>query len=1534
MAWPAQPLPVEVGLYLNGEWIDAVTTGNGVRLRNDIDISHGRSGWSAIADPSQASFTLDNRDGRWSPDNPTGPYYGHLRRNVPCRIGVGRGEMHMRPTSVPDNMASTPNHASLDILGDIDLRAEFELERDLVDVQVGGSYARVAHRAVGADGWEWELYNSAGRVRSKLIWRDSGGVTKTCHTGETGSELPLDFLHEHRALRVTLDVNNGAAGYTVTWYTSTTLAGTWTQLGTPVVVAGTTSIKTSTALLRVGANPGDTIHIPLPGKFYGFELRSSIGGTIVANPAFNSQTAGATTWTDSAGRVWTVGSGGRITNMLWRFHGELASLPVRWDIAGIDVTAPVEATGLFRRLRQGNRRFDSALRRGLLAQANSAFGSSLVGYWPLEETGRDLTLFGAAVGGGPMIITGGTPNTGSFTGFQASTALPVVSDAVLTATVDTYSPATEWQVRWLQNIPAGTTSGGVWLEIIRITTTSLTWVVQWQDTGTGNMRVLALNSGGTTVYTGGAIGMNATGKAFRVSLAVTPNGANVDFDFQAQVAGGSPGGVVVTSAVAGAPGRVTEIKINKDSNLDTWAFGHVTLQNDKTPTTELINELNAYNGERAATRIQRLCREEGIATRIEGDPADTEAMGPQRPGTLMDLLQECALTDLGILCESRETVAVGYRTRASMTGQPVILDLDYTAGDVGRSPALDRDDARFANDITLTNWTGATARAVLDDGSPMSIAEPPIGAGRYQTTYDLNAYSDARLVSIATAVLGLSSVDEPRVSALTLAMHHAALVADTALTSAVFDSSLGDLVQVTNNLPAALGSTPIRQLVQGVRERISAFEHVLELDTSPASPWDAILLGGDAPESLSVTESATNTPGTSHVVALPAATIAGEMLLAFLEWNSDCTVTGPGGGWTKLRGDASSPGQSEVWAKIATGADGSSATWTTSTSQAGAFHVRRITGNKGGLVAGVDYDIAVNTAATTANPNPPSVSAGWGAANNLFVCSAHYRGGNQVMSAYPADYTLGDYQVTTNGGGGGAGVATAVRQLAAASDDPGIFTLAASEFARCYTVVIAGGDVAAPDSIPAPTIPAWDATGAITLGTLSADIAAAVAAQPDGTKFQLVAGTYTNASNIRPKTGMRFQGPASGVAVFEGTGKAYCFRAINATGSSDNVIWSGPPGSIKIQNYGSGTTRSQYGAITAQSNDVVAGNFDEPGCATGWIVHGVEFNRNSSNGLRIGDNCTVYQCTAYGHTVTGIGGDRNVGGLIHSCTLGANGLDPATGVGSNGANIKITWHNADEGRTSVVGVVRSKAQLTIANCTFTGTYAGVTGDTEIGLWLDLECKDVEVWDCTWTNHPWSGIILEGCNDILVKRGTITNSDGYGAANGEDFVAGAMTIAESNNVTVDGLTIADSVRAVIVRQSNRSGDWYKPTPIPDDFVNVAWTAGPRYWITNTQTPRPGVGSRGTMWTANVTCKNMVLTNCDKVQLSEGTNTGGTNAMTTSGSLPLSLLVFGPGNNYSGSTNLVNATSGGGFFDRSTTGLSLASWKGLPYARDNA
>lgn len=1053
MAWPATPLDVEVGLFINGAWVDAVTTGNGVRHSDEIQIRHGRSDWSSVADPSQASFTLANRDGRWSPDNLDGAYFGNFRRNIPCRIGVGRGEVHLARTEVSKDLASTPDHASLDVAGNIDLRIEIEGERDLVDVQEGGSYARLAHKSTGANGWEWELYNSAGNLRSKFIWYESGGTQRSYTTADSGTELPLEFLHEHRALRLSLTVSTGD----LTWYTSTTIGGTWTQLGSPCTTVAATSIGANTASLKVGGNTGDASHIVYPGRIYSFQLRD--GATLVAAPAFNGRTEGDTSWADSAGRTWTIGAGGRITNMLWRFHGELSSIPTRWNIDGSDVWAPVEATGLFRRLRQGNRRLDSSLRRGLLAQANSAFGSDLVAYWPMEESGRDLTVFGAAVGGGPMAIAGDTPTTGAYSGFQCSESLPTLGDSVLTANVDTYSPTTEWQLRWLQHIPSDASSAAAWFEVCRISTTGHTWIVQWQDSSAGNMRLLAYNSSGTLVYTGGAVGFAATGQAFRVSLAISTNGSNVDIDFQAQIAGGTPGGVTVTNAVAGSPGRVTQVMFNKDANLDAWAIGHVTLQNNVTPTTELYDELNAYNGERAAARVVRLCREEGIATRIEGSPSDTQAMGYQHPGTLMGLLEDCAATDLGILHESRETVAVGYRTRASMIGQPVIVALDYATGDVARSIDLDRDDDGFANDITITNQSGATARAVLDDATAMSISEPPTGAGRYQTSADVNLWADTSLAYLADGYLALSSVDEPRVSALTIGLHHAAPAADSALTATVFDMSLGDRVDISNPFDTALGAAAadISQLVQGWRERINLFEHELVLNTTPASAWTTDPVTAPAaptfPVLESVTTSATNAPGTSHSILLDDLDSAGELLLAWMIFNADTTITGMTG-WTALSSNTASPGRSAVYGKIATGSEGTSISATTSTSNAGAFLVQRISNNKGGLVAGTDYTVAVAAAATTANPNPPSVTAGWGSANNMFIAACAVRGDNDTVTGYPTNYGSGTGKVTTNGGGGGATVGAAVRQLTAATDDPDTFTLSASEFGRAYTIVI------------------------------------------------------------------------------------------------------------------------------------------------------------------------------------------------------------------------------------------------------------------------------------------------------------------------------------------------------------------------------------------------------------------------------------------------------------------------------------------------
>jgi hypothetical protein len=456
--------------------------------------------------------------------------------------------------------------------------------------------------------------------------------------------------------------------------------------------------------------------------------------------------------------------------------------------------------------------------------------------------------------------------------------------------------------------------------------------------------------------------------------------------------------------------------------------------------------------------------------------------------------------------------------------------------------------------------------------------------------------------------------------------------------------------------------------------------------------------------------------------------------------------------------------------------------------------------------------------------------------------------------------------------------------------------------------------------VPAPTIPAFSAT--VTLGTLGADIAAAVAAQPVGTHFQLIAGTYTNWSNVRPKTGQYFRAPASGVAVLEGTGKAYAFRAIDATGSSDNVVIGGVTGGIKIQNYGSGTARSEYGAIQAQPTDTVNNEFTY-GQANNWFVHGVILEKNSANGLRMSDNCTVYQVTSYGHTVTGIGADRSVGGLVHTCTLEANGLNPSTGVSSNGAQAKFTFHNADEGRTSIVPSARAKAPLIVANTTMNATRSGISGSGKIGVWFDLDCQLFEVNACTVDGHSTTSIFAEGCNNGIIRNNAVSNSNGFGPAFGSDFINGAICCGESTNMLVEGNTLTSCDYALVNRMSNRSGDWYNSNNA--SFVNVAWPTalgGVRYFITaDGPTPIPAPTARSNMWTGNNIWRNNTLVSCLKVVINEGSNGGG---MNTIGSTPLASIHY-TGNNYAGSGSIL-------FFDRSNTGISLAAWKALPNDRD--
>jgi hypothetical protein len=83
--------PVQIELWINGEWVDITAY---VMVRDDsgnISVTRGRRDEGSSADHATLNLLLDNRDGRWSPRNPTGTYYGLIGRNQPIRVSVPNG---------------------------------------------------------------------------------------------------------------------------------------------------------------------------------------------------------------------------------------------------------------------------------------------------------------------------------------------------------------------------------------------------------------------------------------------------------------------------------------------------------------------------------------------------------------------------------------------------------------------------------------------------------------------------------------------------------------------------------------------------------------------------------------------------------------------------------------------------------------------------------------------------------------------------------------------------------------------------------------------------------------------------------------------------------------------------------------------------------------------------------------------------------------------------------------------------------------------------------------------------------------------------------------------------------------------------------------------------------------------------------------------------------------------------------------------------------------------------------------------------
>lgn len=693
--------------------------------------------------------------------------------------------------------------------------------------------------------------------KSWALWTNSDGSLQFLHTDSGGTDrsnqclVALPYYGTRIAIRVDFNVSAG----TVTFFTAPTMSGTWTQLGP---VNGTTASLSagSGQPIQIGAGTPN-----LPGMFgevYEAQVLSS--GTLVADPVFTSASIGAASFADLQGNTWTLGGTAELKGRLYRFHGELSSLPKTSDPTASDIYSDATASGIFSRMLQQTSPVNSAFYRALTRITGSSAANE---YWSFED-GTGAGSLGSAVGGTAAVFTPAL-QLASFSGFACSNAVPTLNGGTITCTVRPYV-ATDDVVRFIMAVPSGGDSAG---DVLMRYYTQGTIARADLIYGTGGTLTLnGFDVNGNQLFTSNAIAFNTNGALFEIEVALQQSGSNVTW----HIDGMTPGAVfqeglsgTVTSATIGA---ITQIIFNPGAGLIGTAVGHCLVQPlyNSQQLGQLASPLAAWFGETAASRIARLCSEESIPCRIMGPLAQSQAMGNQTAQTVANLLQECERTDMGFLFEPRFCgPGLGYFPLRSLYNQNPMVTASFSAAALAAAFQSDTDTQLSLNDVTFTATDGSFSRQVLSSGS-MSINSPPNGIGRIDTEVQVNPASDSQLPNEANWFLRVRSIDEDRYSSIPFDQARVETPASVGLLD------IGGYVQIITT-PPWLPPNPIKQLAVGFSESIGPLGiWTISANGIPELPYEVAVVG----VSHFGTDGSTLTTGiTSTATSMSVTTAAG-----------------------------------------------------------------------------------------------------------------------------------------------------------------------------------------------------------------------------------------------------------------------------------------------------------------------------------------------------------------------------------------------------------------------------------------------------------------------------------------------------------------------------------------------------------------------------------------------------------------------------------------------------------------------------------
>jgi lysophospholipase L1-like esterase len=194
--------------------------------------------------------------------------------DTPTTVSVGTaGKAYAQHTNVNTDAFVITDSTALHITGDIDLRIHCN-----ADSWISGAGQVLISKLGAGDERAFSLYISS--IGKPTFYWSPDGTAGALRNAVSTVALPTQNGTD-LWIRCTLDVDNGASGYTAKFYTGADGIA-WTQLGTDVIVAGTTAIGSNTSAIGIGYGTTGKFY----GKIYSAEVRSGIDGVVLASPDF------------------------------------------------------------------------------------------------------------------------------------------------------------------------------------------------------------------------------------------------------------------------------------------------------------------------------------------------------------------------------------------------------------------------------------------------------------------------------------------------------------------------------------------------------------------------------------------------------------------------------------------------------------------------------------------------------------------------------------------------------------------------------------------------------------------------------------------------------------------------------------------------------------------------------------------------------------------------------------------------------------------------------------------------------------------------------------------------------------------------------------------------------------------------------------------------------------------------------------------------------------------------------------------------